>query len=130
MTGAKQLYTTVTNMQNLQLTECACRIKNSTNPSGMITTCIEEAVTNAYHRCVEEMEHDLVLEYTMHVSVKVVNYSLLRQMGAALAVVKTINRINRKSCDYGEPYYKVYLVGLSKITVKVKIKKRFGLFNQ
>ena len=127
---AKQLYETVMNSKDHQVKKLLYRIKNAENPSEAITRCIEELVRGSYHRCIQEMEHDKVLEYTVFTSIKVVDYSVLRQMGAALAVVKEINRHNRSCCEYGEPYFKMYLVGLSKVTVKVKIKRRFGIFNK
>lgn len=127
---AKQLYDYVLRKKDEQVRKLASRIKNAEDPSKEITTCITELVVCAYKQCVAEMEHDKVLEYTINMSVKVVDYSLLRQMAVALAVVKKITKSNRSRCHYGDPYYKVYLVGLSKLTVKVKIKKRFGLFNQ
>lgn len=127
---AKQLYETVMNSKDHQVKKLQYRIKNAENPSEAITRCIEELVRGSYHRCIQEMEHDKVLEYTVFTSLKVVDYSVLRQMGAALAVVKEINRHNRSCCEYGEPYFKMYLVGLSKVTVRVKIKRRFGIFNK
>ena len=127
---AKQLYDLVYQRQEEQLKNMSIRIKNAKNPSYEITRCIHDLVHDAYRRCVEEMYHDKVLEYSLNVSLRVVDYSLLRQMGAALAIVKRINKSNRSECNYGEPYYKMYLVGLSKVTVKVKIKRRFGIFNK
>ena len=91
---------------------------------------IDNKANYAIERCIEEMYHDKVLEYSLNVSLRVVNYSLLKQMGAALGVVEEINKHNRDCCNYGEPYFKMYLVGLSKVTVKVKIKRRFGIFNR
>lgn len=128
--NAKQLYDLVYQRQEEQLKNMSIRIKNAKNPSYEITRCIHDLVHDAYRRCVEEMYHDKVLEYSLNVSLRVVDYSLLRQMGAALAIVKRINKSNRSECNYGEPYYKMYLVGLSKVTVKVKIKRRFGIFNK
>lgn len=126
----KQLYDLVYQKQEEQLKSMSIRIKNAKNPSDEITNCIRDLVHDAYQRCVEEMYHDKVLEYSLNVSLRAVNYSLLKQMGAALAVVKEINEHNRICCNYGEPYFKMYLVGLSKVTVRVKIKKRFGIFNK
>lgn len=127
---AKELYKVVKDQQESQVKNMAIRIKNSKNPSNEITACIEEVVRDAYNRCVQEMECDKVLEYTIGVSLRVVNYSLLRQMGAVLAVVKEINKKNRSSCQYGDPYYKTYVVGLSKITVKVVIKHKLAIFDR
>ncbi len=127
---AKELYDLVKDQQELQVKNLSTRIKNAKDPSAEITKCISFLVNEAYCKCVTEMEHDRVLEYSVDTSLKVVDYSLLRQMGAALAIVKRINKSNRSECNYGEPYYKMYLVGLSKVTVKVKIKRRFGIFNK
>lgn len=127
---AKQLYDLVYQKQEEQLKNMSIRIKNAKNPSDEITRCIHDLVHDAYRRCVEEMYHDKVLEYSLNVSLRVVNYSLLKQMGAALGVVEEINKHNRACCNYGEPYFKMDLVGLSKVTVTVKIKKRFGIFNK
>lgn len=127
---AKELYTFVKEQQASQVKNMSVRIKNSKNPSEEITACIRDVVTDAYNRCVKEMECDKVLEYTLGVSLRVVDYSLLRQMGAVLAVVKEINKKNRSSCDLGEPYYKLDIVGLSKVTVRVVIKRRLAIFDR
>ena len=127
---AKELYKVVKDQQESQVKNMATRIKNSKNPSSEITACIEKVVRDAYNRCIQEMECDKVLEYTIGVSLRVVNYSLLRQMGAVLAVVKKINKGNRSSCQYGDPYYKTYVVGLSKVTVKVVIKHKLAIFDR
>lgn len=127
---AKELYKVVKDQQESQVKNMATRIKNSKNPSSEITACIEKVVRDAYNRCIQEMECDKVLEYTIGVSLRVVNYSLLRQMGAVLAVVKEINKGNRSSCQYGDPYYKTYVVGLSKVTVKVVIKHKLAIFDR
>lgn len=127
---AKELYKVVKDQQESQVKNMATRIKNSKNPSSEITACIEKVVRDAYNRCIQEMECDKVLEYTIGVSLRVVNYSLLRQMGAVLAVVKEINKENRSSCQYGDPYYKTYVVGLSKVTVKVVIKHKLAIFDR
>lgn len=128
--NAKQLYDLVYQKKEEQVKNMAIRIKNAKNPSVEITHCIDDLVRKAYQRCVEEMEHDKVLEYSINISLKVVDYSLLKQMGVALTVIKNINKVNRNACNYGEPYYKASIVGLSKISVKVTIKKRFGLFTK
>ena len=127
---AKELYKVVKDQQESQVKNMATRIKNSKNPSSEITACIEKVVRDAYNHCIKEMECDKVLEYTIGVSLRVVNYSLLRQMGAVLAVVKEINKENRSSCQYGDPYYKTYVVGLSKVTVKVVIKHKLAIFDR
>ena len=127
---ANELYKVLQDQQESQVKNKATRITNSKNPSNEITACIEKVVRDAYNRCIQEMECDKVLEYTIGVSLRVVNYSLLRQMGAVLAVVKEINKGNRSSCQYGDPYYKTYVVGLSKVTVKVVIKHKLAIFHR
>lgn len=127
---AKELYDYVYQKQAERLCELDKRIKAAENPSAEITACIKELVQKAYDRCIAEMEEDHVLEYTINGSFKVVDYSILKQMGVALGAVKDITKANRDACNYGEPYYHVHIVGLSKLIVEVKIKKRLGILKK
>ena len=128
MENADHLAITIKHNQNVRRGEYAKRIAEADNPSEMITTLLTELIKTLRYKCIQEMERDLVLEYTILEDLSIVNYGKLRQMGLALSIVRKINEEARDLVYYGSLYYHTDIVGLHKLTVRVKTKKEWWRF--
>ena len=90
--GADKLNINVRYEVTLRRCAYAQTIKDADNPSEKITELLTQLITDTRARCIKEMEHDCVLTYTVVEDFSIVNYSKLRQMGLALAIVRKLNK--------------------------------------
>ena len=126
--GADKLNINVRYEVTLRRCAYAQTIKDADNPSEKITELLTQLITDTRARCIKEMEHDCVLTYTVVEDFSIVNYSKLRQMGLALAIVRKLNKEAKRFTPVGGVYYHTDVVGLHKITVSVKTKRKWWFF--
>ena len=125
MTTASELDRKIRDMARNRKKYLAESIANTENGQDVVYTALYNLLSNARNRCISEMCNDLVTTYILIEDFSVVNYGKLRQMGMALGIIKEFNKEERSKVQYGEFYFCTHIVGLSKLCVYLKRKKKF-----